>query len=181
MNGNWIKVVLFLLVVIMITGIVTALLDPGLGKPDDLRRTRHAAGFSIAYPLGWGGSAFGSENAKEARFIRLAPERTTGRETSINVVLSGAEAQPVAEAKPGTFQGQAALFSSDRGKRDWRWRVQFQREQGWFQITLTSPIAFDVEKSAYWPFINSFRTEKPIAPTIISPTTQAGPSIVPVD
>lgn len=180
MNGAWIKVVLFILGVTMLSGIVMVLLDPGLGKPDDARRTRHMSGFSISYPLGWGGSTFGGPHGGGLESIRLAPERKAGRETSINVACTGLKPETVANAVPGTFQGLPAFFSSDRGKWDWRWRVQFERDATWYQITLVSPIELDVQKSTYWPFIESFRVEKPLSPTtVIVPTTQ--PLIIPVN
>ena len=122
------------------------------------------AGFSITYPLGWGGTPSGSGRPGESNFLRLAPERKTGRETSMNVLLMGTQAPKTEEARAGTFQGQPASYSANRGKRDWYWRVQFQRDANWYQITLVSPIELEVEKGDYWPYINSFRLEKPMTP-----------------
>lgn len=181
MDGRWIKIILFFLLIIMLTGIVSALLDPGLGKPDDARRTRHMAGFSICYPRGWGGTAVGRGVEGESNYIRLAPDRKTGRETAINASFNGSRAQTVANAIQGTFQGQPAFFSSTRAKYDWQWRMQFQRDGKWYQITLITPIEIDVQKSPYWPFIESFRLEKTIAPDagMVAPVDATAPATAP--
>jgi hypothetical protein len=180
MNGRWIKVVIFGLLIIMLTSIVTALLDPGLGRPEDSRRTRHLAGFSICYPLGWGGTAYGTPVPGENNSIRLAQERKTGRETTMGVMCTGLRAESHPNATEGTFQGQPAFYSSEKKTSIWIWRVQFQRGEFWYEISLNTPIPLEVEKSPYWPFIESFRLERQITPTTHSvSTTQISPATVP--
>lgn len=174
MNGSWIKIVVFVLLIVMVTSIVSALLDPGLGKPDNSRRTRHPAGFSISYPLGWGGTAVGMGEDGGANYIRLAQERKTGQETVINASFTGFRASSSAGAKEGTFQGLPAFYSASKTKQTWQWRVQFQRDNNWYSIQLVTPIPLEVEKSPYWPYIESFKIEKPLIPA-----TQDSPAVVP--
>ncbi len=176
MNGSWIKVVVFVLLIIMVTSIVSALLDPGLGKPNDSRRTRHPAGFSISYPLGWGGTAVGNGKDGSTNYIRLAQERKTGPETTINADFTGFRASTSANAKEGTFQGQPAFYSTKKTNQNWQWLVQFQRESNWYSIQLNAPIPLEIEKSPYWPFIESFKIEKPLFPA-----TQDLPVVVPAN
>ncbi len=176
MDGRWIKVVIFVLLIMMIAGVVSALLDPGLGKPDNAHRTRHMIGFSICYPRGWGGTPIGDGIEGDANYIRLAPERKSGRETAINVSYTGMRTATVANVQEGTFQSQPAFFSSVRAKYDWQWRMQFQRDGKWYQVTLISPIEIDVPKSPYWPFIESFRIEKPITPAATEPQPATVPA-----
>lgn len=179
MDGRWIKVIIFVLLVIMISSVVSALLDPGLGKPDNARRTRHAGGFSICYPVGWGGTPMGSGAEGDDNYIRLAPERKTGRETSIKVTFTGLRTTTVKDGNEGTFQNQPAYFSSTRGKYDWQWRVQFQRDGKWYQIFLTSPLELDVQKSPFWPFIESFQIEKTINPAELTSSSTLAPASQP--
>lgn len=177
MNGRWIKVVIFVLLIIMITSVVTALLDPGLGKPDESRRTRHLAGFSICYPLGWGGTAFGDSEPAPGNSIRLAQERKTGRETTITAFYHGTDMPTFANSSEGTFQTQPATISTRKSSQNWQWRVLFQRDGVWYSILLATPIPLEVEKSPYWPFIESFQIEKRIVPTtqfVPVPTSQGG-------
>lgn len=174
MSARVVRVVIFVLAIIMITSLVRVLLDPGLGKPEESRRTRHNAGFSICYPIGWGGSAFGSNEPGPGNSIRLAQERKTGRETTITAASEGDRPQTSRNAKEGTFQGQPAFYSTSSSGSGWQWRVQFQRDGLWYSIVLVTPIPLEVERSPYWPFIESFRVEKRI-----TPATQGLPTIVP--
>lgn len=187
MDGRWIKIIIFILLVIMISSVVSALLDPGLGKPDDSRRTRHPAGFSISYPLGWGATPFGAGGDGEPNYIRLAPERKTGRETSIHATFNGLRPETVRNAEEGLFQDQPAFYSSTKAKYDWQYRLQFQRDGNWYTILLVSPIALDLQKSPYWPYIESFRIEKAINPAglqsgnVLEPVPASTPATAPVN
>lgn len=177
MNGRWIKVVIFVLLIVMITSVVTALLDPGLGKPEDARRTRHLDGFSICYPIGWGGTAFGGSENGVGNGIRLAQERKVGRETTITVLCSGSEKPTLPNPREGVFQSQPATFSARSSSQNWQWRMVFERNGRWYSILLATPIPLEVEKSPYWPFIESFRVDKKFEPTtqfLPGPTTQSG-------
>jgi hypothetical protein len=46
----------------------------------------------------------------------------------------------------------------------------------WYTILLVSPIPLEVEKSPYWPYIESFRVEKRIEPA----TESTLPALLPV-
>ena len=161
-SGAWIKVVMFLIGIVMLAGVTSVLLDPGLGSPDDERRGHHPAGFSVAIPRGWGASSY--PQTEDGDLLRITPERVTGRSTIIAV--SKLRGSPVFDpaATHGAFQGQPANFFTKQRRYSWYWTVQFQRENSWYEIVVASPIQIDVLHSPLMPFIDSFRLEATITP-----------------
>jgi hypothetical protein len=155
MRANWIKIVFFVLAVLMLGGIAQVLLDPGLGTPDEMRRTEHPSGFSTIPPRGWGASVFyGNESS-----LRVSPERSTGRQPSYSIVRSPTKGAGAEDAVPYTFQGQPAMLVKKKLKYSWMWRVDFERGGAWYRIALEYPVPTDVEHGPLWPFIESFRVE----------------------
>ena len=155
-SGSWIKVALFLIGIAMLAGVVTVLLDPGLGKPTEARRSKHPSGFSIAVPLGWGASFFGRPD--EDQLLRATPERATGRSTII-AVSRLRQAPEIDQTTPAQFQGQPAYLTSRQTRNAWYGLMYFQRDGSWYEITVSNPIPLDLPKSPLMPFIESFRVE----------------------
>lgn len=169
-GAPWFKILMFVMVAIMLAGLVNVILDPGLGRPDEARRTRHPDGFSIAYPRGWGGSVyFGS--IREDATLRIAPDRVTGRQSSVVVVRHRQATPPPREESSvdGTFQGQPCRSFTRQGRHDWTHRVTFDRDGTWYSITLTSPVPLEPNRNVFTPFVESFRTEATIRP--LAPST----------
>jgi hypothetical protein len=174
-GAPWFKILMFVMVAIMLAGVVNVILDPGLGRPDEARRTRHPSGFSIALPIGWGGTAnVGGDRANDS--IRIAPDRSTGRQSSILVVRYAEPPVRDEKAVDGTFQGQPCWTLAKQGKHEWTHRTTFQRAGTWYSIVLTSPIPLEPARNVFTPFIESFRTESVIrslepstAPVVVEP------------
>ena len=175
MQGNWIKIVLFVLGAFMLAAIAQVLLDPGFGKPEESRRTRHPAGFSFVPPRGWGGTVVFAREGETEDYMRVSPEQSAGRQPSIAVVRSHVPLKPHAEAVPYTFQGQPAFKVVQKTKYDWIWRIVFEREGTWYLIAVTSPMPIDIEDGPLWPFLESFRVEQVlnIAPGTMPATVPA--------
>lgn len=155
MRANWIKIVFFVLAVLMLAGIAQVLLDPGLGRPEEPRRTKHPAGFSTIPPDRWGASVFYGHEPS----LRVSPERSTGRQPSYSIVRSSAKGAGAEDAVPYTFQGQPGTLVKKKLKYSWMWRVDFKRDDTWYRIALEYPVPTDVERGPLWPFIESFRVE----------------------
>jgi hypothetical protein len=158
MRANWIKIAFFVLAALMLAGIAQVLLDPGLGVPDESRRTKHPSGFSIVPPHGWGASVFYGSAADPEGTLRVSPERSTGRQPSFSITRTPSKAT-AETAVSYTFQGKPAVLTAGSTKHAWVWRVDFERDGGFFHITLEYPVPTDVEHGPLWPFINSFRAE----------------------
>lgn len=159
MRGNWIKIVFFILAAVMLAGIAQVLLDPGLGAPDEARRSKHPAGFSFIAPLGWGASVFYAASPTGEDVMRISPEHSTGRQPYIFVsklhVNPGTEENTV----PYTFQGQPARLLIQKMKSAWAWRLTFERQGSYFHLGIEFPVPLEVEKSPLWPFLQSFKVE----------------------
>lgn len=172
MHANWIKIVLFVLAAFMLAGVAQVFLDPGLGQPNESRRTRHPAGFSAIPPNGWGGSVFYALSPTSEDYLRVSPERSTGRQPSMFFSRwhEGQKPAREADAVDYTFQDKPATLVTRLTKYYWVWRVDFERDGIWYRVGIEYPIRTDVEKGPLWPFLQSFKVEKPFHPTTISTT-----------
>lgn len=158
---SWFKIVMFGMVVIMLAGIASVILDSGYGSVDESRRLRHPAGFSMIYPQGWGGTlGYRSGPAKDE--IRFAPERVAGRQTSIRVVREGRAPKLDEVAKEVTFQNKQAWATFNQLKRDAIYRLDFERGGVWYWIVVTSPIALEWDRDPLMKFVQSFQIEAPV-------------------
>lgn len=170
MRANWIKIVFFVLFVLMLSGVAQVLLDPGLGKPEESRRTKHPAGFSAIPPHGWGGSVFYGADST-AGTLRISPEKFVGRQPSYSISRSTTRAAGAESAVPYTFQGKPAFLFAGQLKHSWLWRTDFERDGAWFRIALEYPVKTDVEGGPLWPFIQTFRVERPTHDAVVLPAT----------
>lgn len=167
----WFKIVMFCLITLMLAGIASVILDSGLGTPDESRRLRHPAGFSIVYPQGWGGTV-GYAQGAAPNSIRLAPERVTGRQTSIAVTRSTRAPKLADTAKATTFQDRPAWATMTQFKRDATYRVDFERDGAWYAVVLSAPVEQKWESDPLMTYARTFRTEATIHPaTAAVPTT----------
>ena len=167
----WFKIAMFGMFTVMLAGIASVLLDSGLGTPDESRRVRHPAGFSIVHPQGWGGSLTYAGGAVPDG-IRLAPERVTGRQTSITVARLARAPKLADSAKQVTFQDKPAWATPTQLKRDALYRLDFERGDAWYAITVSAPVELKWDRDPIMAFVRSFRTEAVIAPPAAAvPTT----------
>lgn len=78
-----------------------------------------------------------------------------------------------ADFVPATFQDQPAWIRARKEKRNYVWRVVFQRHGQWYDITLTLQREENVPQSGWWPFINSFQAN-PAPASTTAPATAPG-------
>lgn len=178
MRANWIKIVFFVLGIMMLAGIAQVFLDPGLGTADESRRTKHPAGFSGIPPLGWGASIFYHAGPTSEDFLRISPERSTGRQPSMFMSRWQSGQKPAAddETQPTTFQGKPATLYTHLSRHSYVWRVDFERDGIWYRVGLENPVELEVDKSPLKPFLESFRVEPIFALTDGSTTQPAAAS-----
>lgn len=162
----WFKIVMFGLVALMLAGIASIILDSGLGRPDEARRLKHPAGFSIIQPQGWGGTVtYRTRNGPDG--MRLAPERVAGRQTVITVVRLPRAPKLDPAAKEVTFQDKPAWATFKQFRRDAEYRLEFQRGDAWFSIAVGAPIALDWDRDPIMDFVRTFRTEAVTAAPVV--------------
>ncbi len=75
----------------------------------------------------------------------------------------------------GTFHGLPALITSFPQHKTWVYAIVFKDRDKWFDICLTTPDYYDVPKSMWWPYLDSFKYEPEKAKKIAVSTT--GPAM----
>jgi hypothetical protein len=150
-----------------------------LPDPKESNRVSHPAGYSIIVPPEW-------ESSMDARStdpyvkdrIRLRPARPGRYQPEIAVArfrkppdLAALKAS--GEYRDGEFQGQAALVHDRPIKKYWVYKVLFQRDGDWFELSVALPDYEDVRNSSWYPYLNSFAYSRPSPATNPSATLPA--------
>jgi len=143
-------------------------LTPEIGSPDESRRIKHPAGFSIVVPEGYQSSVVIGD-ARTDDSIRCVPIKVEGRYGEFTVTRY---ARPPANEKmekdgyvAGTFMGQPArelILLGDSKKNNWLRGYIFERDGQTYGVMLTRPRSEPITGKAWTRYVESFRIEPAI-------------------
>jgi len=174
--------------VIVVGVLLYQFLGTDIGSPDESRRIRHPAGFSIVEPRGFEHTLrIETQNAvgvSSDPSISMTPIKSEGRPGVFMVSRLKQFPTDSERAKlkllPGNFAGQPAWEAIDMDKnrqRKWTRMCVFEREGKAYQIYLERPATEPITGSTWTAYIESFRVEKPLIlqALIKAPSTQPSP------
>jgi hypothetical protein len=157
--------------------------------PDEANRVWHPDGYSVIRPAGWqGGAEPHMEDATMLGRINMRPQNPGLRSPSFSII-NWRKQPDLKELKAkehftdSTFLGHPALMFEGQWRGNWAERIIWQDQDRWFDLNLNIPIEEDLQHSAWWPYVESFRYDPKMAkqaataPTTINfapvfPTTQ---------
>lgn len=163
-----------------------------LPPPDEANRVWHPDGYSIIRPAGWEGGAepYMADPAMLGR-ISMRPQNPGLRHPSLSIINwrnqpDLKELKSKEQFVESTFLGKPALMFEGRWRGSWAERIIWQDQGRWFDLDLNIPIQEDIQHSAWWPYVTSFRYDPAkakhasTAPTTVEftpifPTTQTAP------
>lgn len=161
-GGKWIKIGGLALGLLLLVALISAMTDTGnLGTPDESRRQRHAAGFSIVVPASWGATPYFARGNRSPDMINMSPEKVSGRETSLTVARLPAKPADAQDGTPFTFQNKPAWLQPFDTKHDYGCVLRFERDGVWYEMRFVSPVPLDWQTSSLMRFAETFHTEAP--------------------
>lgn len=151
----------------------------GPGRPSESNRIATSDGeFSIIKPSDWTGVVtYAPSDRQFSTTITCEPEKSVGVGPRIAVsrrLLAPEDSDLKAKGfVQKNFQSKPAWIFEGQVKRDYLWRVIFERNSRWYEIALRLTTPDDVEKSWWWAFLNSFesRDVPTTQPRLIYPTS----------
>ena len=153
--------------------------------PDESRRVRHPAGFSIVAPPDWGVELQYAKRGQPTPSIWAVPKKAEGRagglyafkfQTKPDIPTTGK--RPM---KEGQFQGKPAWVYEDedmKAKKLWARSYIFERDGTWYQVILNRPASESIMSDAWTEYVESFRVEQPLL-TATQPATLPVPTSLP--
>jgi hypothetical protein len=153
--------------ILVVTGFVLGLgaivwLNSGLPSPRERDRVvAPQQGFSIIKPPGWDSRVlYGSPTDWHEATIEITPVKSVGLMTRFCAAKfrEPPDVQKLRETfRPFRFQNRDALIFASWVKREYLFRLIFQRDGGWYEISLRPPSELDVLNSDWWKYIETFR------------------------
>jgi len=150
---------------LVVLAVVVWLLS-GLPAPREQDRVATADGaFSIIKPRDWDSRVlYNSLDSRYSAAIEITPAKSVGRMQRFCV--SQFREAPDQRALQSTFtasrfQDRDAWLFAKMVKRDFIFRLIFERGGQWYEISLRLPSETDVPESDWWPYVNSFRAQAP--------------------
>jgi hypothetical protein len=184
-SGLLLRPLLLVLAVAAAIGLILWIFWPRpLSKPDESRRVEHPLGFSMVVPehfdtkigLEPDDTHRGAIILRDGRYDAFPPMIT------VHEFLSQPDFAAMSKRgfkQVGTFLGrQASIMNgpSGRGRAAmWNYRVIFERDGRWFEVAASDPQFFDLGKSRYRDYLESFRLDPARPATMPS----AAPATVP--
>jgi hypothetical protein len=150
----------------------------GLPAPRERDRVSTTDGsFSVIKPPDWESRVsynfiFGSTFTST---IEITPVKSVGRMQRFcaSQFRAPPTEQTLAGFTPTRFQNDHAWIHIHQAKRDFSFRLIFQRGEKWYEMSLRLPAPDDVPNSDWWPYFNSFRAQAgPATRTVDSATSQ---------
>jgi hypothetical protein len=122
------------------------------------------AGFSVIKPPEWDSRVmYGAANANVSATIEITPVKSVGlmqRFCTSQFRVPPDEKAISQQFTPRKFQDREAWLFSGWVKRDYMFRLVFERGGRWYEMSLRLPAETDVPNSDWWKYINTFRVHE---------------------
>jgi len=137
--------------------------------PDEANRLWSPDGYSVIRPIGWeGGPEPHMENPTMLGRITMQPKNPGLKSPGLSIINwkdqpNLKELKAKEHFSDSTFEGHPALMFEGRWHGNWAERIVWQDQDRWFDLNLSVPIEEDMQHSAWWPYLESFRYDPKMA------------------